>query len=99
IGAAEIGLNESPGLFRVEGTTRLDEVGEHFAIDLEHEDVETVSGLVLALLDRPAEVGDRVIYRGVAFEVEATSGHGVKDAIATLVESEDDGGGDTNSEE
>lgn len=88
-GPADIGLNEDPGTFRVEGTTRLDEVGEHFGLELEHEEVETVSGLVLALLDRPAEPGDRVEWEGLAFEVEATSGHGVKDAIVSLLEPED----------
>ncbi len=88
-GASEISPGQVPGIFHAEGTTRLDEVGEHFGIDLEHEEVETVSGLVLALLDRPAETGDRVIYEGISFEVTETSGHGVKDAIVTLVEPDD----------
>ena len=96
--AADIGLNADPATFHVEGTTRLDEVGEHFGLDLEHEEVETVSGLVLALLDRPAEPGDRVEWEGLAFEVEATSGHGVKDAIVTLLEPETDDNGNDDAE-
>lgn len=96
-GPADIGLNEDTTLFRVEGTTRLDEVGEHFGFELEHEEVETVSGLVLALLDRPAEPGDRVEWEGLAFEVEATSGHGVKDATVTLLQPEDDDQSDVDS--
>lgn len=88
--ATEMGLNEDSAIFRVEGTTRLDEVGEHFGMELEHEEVETVSGLVLALLDRPAEPGDRVEYEGFAFEVEATSGHGVRDAVVTVLERENE---------
>lgn len=44
---------------------------------LEHEDVETVSGLVLALLDRPPVVGDVVEYRMVRFIVTEVEGHGV----------------------
>jgi CBS domain containing-hemolysin-like protein len=59
------------------GTVRIDEVGDHFDLDLEHEEVDTISGLVLSLLDRPPEVGDRVTWNGLAVEVTAVEGHGV----------------------
>ncbi len=46
------------GRLRVPGTMRVDEVGSLFDLELEHEDVDSVSGLVLMLLGRPAVVGD-----------------------------------------
>ncbi|OQA17426.1 MAG: Hemolysin C [bacterium ADurb.Bin363] len=54
---------DSKGLFHVFGTARLDRVGEKMDIMLEHEEVDTVSGLVLTLLGRPPEIGDSVIYK------------------------------------
>ena len=62
---------------QVSGTARLDEVGEAFGVTLEHEDVDTVSGLVLALLDRPPVVGDEVACGVVRFSVTEIDGHGV----------------------
>ncbi|HET6612516.1 MAG TPA: hemolysin family protein [Kofleriaceae bacterium] len=61
----------------VAGTMRLDELGELLSRDLEHEEVDTVSGLVLALTGRPPEVGDGVTYAGLAFTVTEVAGHGV----------------------
>ena len=40
---------ETPASARVAGTLRLAELGEYFGIDLEHEEVDSVGGLVLAL--------------------------------------------------
>ena len=56
---------------------RVDEVGQQFDLDLEHEDVDSVSGLVLTLLGRPPQVGDTVRYERLQFEVTAVKGHGV----------------------
>ena len=68
------------------GTTRLEEVGEALNIALEHDEVDTVSGLVLMLLDRPPVVGDSVTYRNTQFEVKAVEGHGVQECVVTLLE-------------
>ena len=72
------------GSVRVAGTVRLDELGQHFGLDLEHEEVESVSGLVLAHLGRPPNVGDVLDYGRIRLEVIATSGRGVKEARAWL---------------
>jgi CBS domain containing-hemolysin-like protein len=69
----------------VAGTVRLDELGQHFRLDLEHEEVDSVSGLVLARLGRPPVVGDVVIYDRIRLDVTATRGRGVKEARATVL--------------
>jgi CBS domain containing-hemolysin-like protein len=76
---------EPDGRVRVAGTVRLDELGQHFGIELEHEDVESVSGLVLAALDRPPLVGDVVEHGPIRIEVTATAGRGVREARASLL--------------
>ena len=71
------------GRLRVRGTVRLTEVGEALDRELEHPRVTTVSGLVLLLLGRPAQVGDVVVYKDVRFEVMTVAGRGVLDAEVT----------------
>ena len=78
-------VQETPTTAVVAGTLRLDELGGHFDLDLSHEDVDSVSGLVLALLGRPPRVGDAVEYDRIRLEVTSTSGHGVQQARATLL--------------
>jgi CBS domain containing-hemolysin-like protein len=68
---------EADGALVAAGTVRVEEVGEHFDLPLEHEEVDTVSGLILALLDRPPAVGDRVSWGGLDLQVIAVEGHGV----------------------
>jgi CBS domain containing-hemolysin-like protein len=72
------------GRLRVPGTMRLDELGQHFDLDLEHEDVDSVSGVVLTLLGRPPTVGDAVRYDRLQLEVTAVKGHGVDECAVWL---------------
>jgi CBS domain containing-hemolysin-like protein len=67
----------------------LDELGQHFDVDLHHDDVESVSGLVLAELGRPPVVGDVIDYGRVRLEVTEVSGRGVKEVRATLRKEDD----------
>jgi CBS domain containing-hemolysin-like protein len=78
-------VRETPTTAVVAGTLRLDELGGHFDLDLSHEDVDSVSGLVLTLLGRPPRVGDAVEYDRIRLEVTSTSGHGVQQARAILL--------------
>ncbi len=71
---------DSDGRLRVPGTLRIDELGQQFDIDLKHEDVDSVSGLVLTLLGRPPQIGDTVRWGRLSIEVTAVLGHGVDEA-------------------
>ncbi len=77
---------DATGRLRVPGTMRVDEVGQQFHLDLEHEDVDSVSGLVLTLLGRTPQVGDVVRYERLMLEVIAVKGHGVDQAAVCLIE-------------
>jgi magnesium and cobalt exporter, CNNM family len=91
VGEIEEGPGVTPHVYRdpmsrlrVPGTMRLDELGQHFDLDLEHEDVDSVSGLVLTLLGRPPAVGDAVRYDRLQLEVTAVKGHGVDECAVWL---------------
>jgi CBS domain containing-hemolysin-like protein len=72
---------DGQGALHVVGTLRVDELEPLIGPVEEHEEVDTVGGLVMMLLDRSAEVGDTVVYDGVHFEVSAVEGHGVAECI------------------
>lgn len=83
VGHAQPAAREPEDL-RVEGTMRLDDLGAELGVPLHHDEVDTVSGLVLALLRRPPVVGDAVEHAGVALEVLEVAGRGVAQARAAL---------------
>jgi CBS domain containing-hemolysin-like protein len=74
---------DSAGKLLVAGSVRLDEVGRSLNHILEYEGVTTVSGLVLAILGRPPQVGDVVIYQQLRFNVTAVEGRGVKECLVS----------------
>lgn len=82
---------EGAGCWRVAGTARLEEVGEALGLALSHPEVDSVSGIVLALLGRPPEIGDTVIYENVRFEVIAIENHGVAASIVESLTPPDEG--------
>jgi CBS domain containing-hemolysin-like protein len=76
---------DGQGGFLVEGTVRIDKVGEALGVELEHEDVDSVSGLVLAELGRLPVVGEAIEYDHVRFEVTKVERHGVGEARVSHV--------------
>jgi CBS domain containing-hemolysin-like protein len=70
---------DEAGRLHAAGTVRLGELGEAMGLVLEHDEVDTISGLVLALLGRPPAVGDRVEHEDVLLEVSAVRGKGVQE--------------------
>jgi CBS domain containing-hemolysin-like protein len=97
IGDIEEGAEDVPDVlpvgaeaWQVQGTVRLDTLGVRLGRDLEHDDIDTVSGLVLSELGRPPRVGDVVVWRGVTFEVARLHGHGVAGAVVGLARGDAD---------
>jgi magnesium and cobalt exporter, CNNM family len=84
-GSAPQPYRDAEGRMRVPGTLRLDELGQLFDLDLEHDEVDSVSGLVLTLLGRPPEVSDSVRYDRLLIEVTAIKGHGVEEAAVSCL--------------
>jgi CBS domain containing-hemolysin-like protein len=74
---------DAEGRLRVPGTMRIDELGAEFGLELEHDEVDSVSGLVLTLLGRPPDVGDTVRYDRLQFTVTAVKGHGVEECAVS----------------
>ncbi|MGH7510704.1 MAG: hemolysin family protein [Gemmatimonadales bacterium] len=83
-GSAEL-YRDPEGRLHVPGTMRLWDVGQELGVVLEHEEVDSTSGLILALLGRPPRVGDAVEYDEVRFEVSQVEGHGIRQAIASAL--------------
>lgn len=80
IAAAEFQL-ESEGVWRVAGSMRLDDLSEELDLSLEHDEVETVGGLIMDILERAPEVGDQVDYLQLHFEVLQLQGRGVAECL------------------
>lgn len=82
-GAADIPdiLPLSGGRYRVQGTVRLNTLGDVLGVELAHPDVDTVSGLVIAELGRPPRVGDSVVWQSLRFDIMRLHGRGVAEAI------------------
>ncbi|MGQ0815449.1 MAG: transporter associated domain-containing protein [Gemmatimonadota bacterium] len=76
---------EAPGRVRADGGARLEDIGHALGVVLEHDQVDTVSGLVLELLGRPPVVADAVIYDQVRFEVLALHDRGVRLCLAESI--------------
>lgn len=81
---------DAQGRLRVPGTMRLDELGQVFDLEVTHDEVDSVSGIILTLLGRPPRVGDTVRYERLQLEVTAVKGHGVEEAAVTLLPGEED---------
>lgn len=72
---------------RVQGTLLLDELNQHFDLALAHPEVNTVGGLIMSLLGRIPQPGDRTEQDGIEFEVESVDRMAVQTARVHLPES------------
>jgi CBS domain containing-hemolysin-like protein len=91
VGDIEEGVEDVPDIlpvgtagYQVQGTVRLDTLGDLIGLELEHPEVDTVSGLILSELGRPAVLGDAVQWNGLRFEVSGVYGRGVRQATLTI---------------
>lgn len=71
---------------RVQGSLLLDELNQHFDLELEHPEVYTVGGLIMSLLGRIPEAGDEAEVDGVIFTVETVEGRAVESVRILLPE-------------
>ena len=69
---------------RVDGSLLLHELNQHFDINYDDEEVDTVGGLIMAHLGRIPEVGDVVELNGVRYEVEQVAGRAVDSVLVEL---------------
>jgi CBS domain containing-hemolysin-like protein len=95
VGDIEEGADDVPDVlpvghdrYQVQGTVRLDTLGVLVGRELEHPEVDTLSGLILSDLGRPPEIGDRVYWSGLAIEVSGLHGRGVRLAVVSVVRPE-----------
>ena len=72
------------------GDLLLDELNQHFELELENEHAETVGGLVMALLGHVAKQGEVVSYQRTTLKVEAVDGLAVRTVLVTLPEPTDE---------
>jgi CBS domain containing-hemolysin-like protein len=92
IGDVEEGADDVPdvlpvgsGRFQVQGPARLGMIGALVGRELDHPAVDSVSGLILSELGRPPRLGDQVQWNGLNFEVVSLHGHGVRQAVISLI--------------
>lgn len=69
---------------RVRGDLLLDELTQHYDLDVEDEEAETVGGLIMTRLGHVAQPGEVVEVQGWRFEVETLDGLAVNTALVTL---------------
>lgn len=74
----------APYVLRARGDLLLDELNQHYDINLDDEEADTVGGLVMARLTRIPEAGESVTVAGVTFDVESVEGLAVNTVIIGL---------------
>ncbi len=67
----------------VSGLARIEDLAEAFAIEVKNEEVDTVGGLILDLLQAPAKEGDAVSALGLDFKVTQAANGGVTRCTVT----------------
>lgn len=72
------------GRIRLKGRVLIDEVNERYGLGLNFEEVDTVAGLIMAELGRPAVAGDQVEVNGAHLRVEKVDRLKILSLLLTL---------------
>ncbi len=64
-------VERAPGEIEVAGRVLIDEINERYGVGFRADDADTIAGLVLSQLGRPAVIGDQITIHGVHLRVEA----------------------------
>jgi len=72
------------GSVRLKGRVLIDEVNERYGLGLNFEEVDTVAGLIMAELGRPAIAGDQVEVNGARLRVEKVDKNKILSLLLTL---------------
>lgn len=78
-------LNDEQVLVR--GDLLLDELEQHFEVDLDNDVADTVGGFVMSLLGRVPQVGDTVEYEELLFDVKSVDGLAVGTVLINIPDS------------
>lgn len=70
----------------IDGLTLIDEVNEHFDLELSDPDYDTIAGFVLGGLGRMAKVGDSIVIDSTRLRVEAMDGRRIARVSLTPLE-------------
>jgi CBS domain containing-hemolysin-like protein len=73
-----------PGIIRVRGDLILDELNQHFDLNLQTTEAYTVGGLLMTVLGRIPKTGDVVEYNGISIKVESVQRMAVQRALVTF---------------
>lgn len=63
-----------PGHLLVQGTVRLDEIADYVDLGEEHDEVDTIGGLMMSKLNLPPSVGEELTLNGVTLRIEEVDG-------------------------
>lgn len=75
---------QEAGEYYALGVARVEQVAKQLGLELAHPEVDTISGLVLTLLNRPPLVGDRLAFCGMQLTVRSVEGRGVKECVVRV---------------
>lgn len=87
---AEIKEDQEENQWQMAGTVRLEELSETLDYTITHDEVETLSGLILDLLERTPRIGDEVKFGPLQLKVLNLQGRGVERCQVTFTPPEDD---------
>jgi len=71
-------------VLRVRGDLLIDELNQHYDLDISHPDADTVGGLIMAQLGRIPNPGDKIEISDVQMEVENVKGLVIQTVFVTL---------------